>query len=205
MSGTQDDNKNLDGKELENGAGDGETIDKKTYLTVSKDMHKYKDEAKALKQQLAKIQADQEAAKTIQMKNDEKWKDLHQASEAKLAQLTQQMQSERAKFSNFHKINAVVSEIGGFLKNDYNKFINVDAIEIDDEGNINQESVKAEGERLRKEYAELLKKTAVDIPTSQAPKRGTSVAKDVSQMNRQELEAEKQRVYEEMLKNNKPQ
>lgn len=201
MSGTQDDKNDVGNNESGSGADEG-TIDKKTYLTVSKDMHKYKDEAKNLKAQLAKIQADQEAANTIKLKNEEKWKDLHLQSESKNAQLLKELQDTKNKFSNFHKINAVVSEIGGFLKNDYNKFINVEAIEMDEEGNIVEESVKKEGERLRKEYAELLKKTAVAAPDAPAPKRGTSVSNtDISKMNRKELEAEKQRVYEEMLKN----
>lgn len=160
-------------------------VPKKAYQEVSKDMLKYKGEMKNLQAQLDQLKADQEAKEKAVLEENEKWHDLYKKSEQKLTQLASERDSERTKFVDFHKKNAVIQNLGGFKKNDYTKFINTNAIEVLDDGSVDNNSVMAEVERIRKEYPELIKTTPkAELPNA-APKG--AIQKSVSDMSPAEL------------------
>ncbi len=160
-------------------------VAKSAYQKVSQDMHKYKSEMKTLAAQLEAVKADQEAKEKSTLEENEKWHDLYKKSEAKLAQIASERDSERNKFVDFHKRNAVIQQLGGFKKNDYTKFINTNSIEVVDDGSVDENSVMAEVERIRKEYPELIKTTPkTELPNS-APK--AAIQKAVKDMSQEEL------------------
>lgn len=169
---------------------ENEVVDQKAYKQVAADMHKYKSELKQYKEQLAAIKADKEAAEKQSLYEQEKWKELFQKNEASLKQIQAERDQERNKFLTSHKINNVVQELGGFKKPEYVKFIDTTKVEMDEDGNILAESVKAEVERIKKEYPELIKTSSVQPLPSKAS--SGFVQKPVSQMTAAEL-AQKRR------------
>lgn len=199
MSSTQDDKDNLgDVKDSKD-----EVVDKKAYLRVSKDMHEYKDQLKATKAELDRIKADIEAQQTQKMVEEKKWADLYKKSETVIQAKDKELQETKNKFANFHKLNSVLQEVGGFKKNEYNRFVNLEAIQLNADGSVDEATVKAEADRVRREYSELLKTIDVREPRSAAPQSGAAATTDVSKMTRQELEAYRASVIAEMDKQNK--
>lgn len=173
-------------QQAENNEQDG-FVAKAAYQKVSQDMHKYKSEMKALQAQLEAAKADQEAREKSVLQEQEKWHELYKKSEAKLQQIAQERDSEKSKFIDYHKKNAVIQALGGFKKPDYNKFINTESIEVLEDGSVDSNSIASEVERLRKEYPELIKSTPAQPLPNAAPKQAQ--AKAVSDMTPAELAA----------------
>lgn len=162
-------------------------VPKKAYQEVSKDMLKYKTEMKNLAAQLSQLQAEKEAKEVAQLQEQEKWHDLYKKSEAKLAQLAQERDTERNKFVDFHKKNAVIEKLGGFKKPEYTKFINTNEIEMNEDGSIVEDSINAQVEKIRKTYPELIKSSPKGELPNAAPKG--AFQKSVSDMTPAELNA----------------
>lgn len=84
-----------------------------------------------------------------------------------MAQLAQERDSERNKFVDFHKKNAVIEKLGGFKKPEYTKFINTQEIEVREDGSVDENSVMSQVEKIRKEYPELIKVSPkTDLPNA---------------------------------------
>lgn len=162
-------------------------VPKRAYQEVSKDMLKYKSEMKQLSAQLEQLKAEKEAKEISTMQEQEKWHDLYKKSEQKLSQLAQERDSERNRFVDFHKKNAVIEKLGGFKKPEYTKFINTNEIELNEDGSIVEDSLMNQVEKIRKEYPELIKTTPRNELPNAAP-RG-AVQKSVSEMTQAELNA----------------
>lgn len=142
-------------------------VPKKAYQEVTKDMMKYKSEMKNLSAQIEQLKAEKEAKEVATLQEQEKWHDLYKKSETKLAQLAQERDSERNKFVDFHKKNAVIEKLGGFKKPEYTKFINTQEIEVREDGSVDENSVLAQVEKIRKEYPELIKVShKTDLPNA---------------------------------------
>jgi hypothetical protein len=188
MSEVRNDNQDNANNENNNQGNEGDSfVPKSAYSKVTADMHKYKSEMKSLQGQLEQYKADQEAREKQALQDQEKWKDLYQKAEAQLSKVKQERDSEKSKFIDFHKKNAVTQAIGGFKKNDYLKFINTDSIEVLEDGSIDQNSIASEVERIKKEYPELIKTSPVQPLPNAAPSKGT--AKSVAEMSPEERAA----------------
>lgn len=162
-------------------------ISKDAYKAVSADMHKYKSRMKELEGMLEQMKADKEAEVNAKLMEKEQYHELYKKTEAKLKEVVQERESERKRFVDGHKANAVVANLGGFKKPEYIKFINLDAVDISEDGNISEASVMSEVDRIKREFPELIKATTAKPLPSDAPKSGTIPTKSVSQMTPDEL------------------
>lgn len=168
-----------------------EQVSKDAYTKVSADMHKFKQESKALAQKLADIQAEQEAKDKASMEEKEQWHDLYKKSELKLKSFEAERATEKSKFIDSHKVNAVIQDLGGFKKTEYNKFIDTSKIEVKEDGSIDESSVSLEVDRIRKEFPELLKAKQINPLPSNAPVGfGTKTVAQMSQAERDEAKRE---------------
>lgn len=168
-----------------------EVVSKEAYSKVSADMHKFKKAAKDYEMQLSQIKAEQEAKLKAELEEKEDWKRLYQTSEEKLKSLHNEYTLERSKFVDSHKVNAVIQSLGGFKKSEYNRFIDVSKIETKEDGSIDDVSVNAEVERIKKEYPELIKQKSVTPLPSDAPKAfGQKDIKSMSPSERASLRRE---------------
>lgn len=147
-----------------------EMVPKSAYQAVSRDMHSFKQKLKETQAQLEAIRLDQESKEMASLREQEKWKEISAKQEQTLKKIQSERDSERSKFVESHKKNAVVQQLGGFKKPEYAKFVDVSKVELDEHGNIDSNSIEAEVQRLRKEFPELIKvSTAQPLPNA-APK-----------------------------------
>ncbi len=164
-----------------------ETVPKEVFLKMQKDMHEYKNKMKTLQDERDAFKADQEQRETQALKEQEKWKDLYAQSEKKIQALNDRLKSETEKFVSSHKLNAVLSQVGGFKKTEYNRFVETSKILVNEDGSIEEGTLKAEIERVKKEYPELLKvSTGKQELDSKAAKTQTA-EKDLSKMSKAEI------------------
>lgn len=164
-----------------------DVISKDAYKKVSSDMHKYKQEAREMAAKLAEIQAEQEARDRAALEEKEQWHTLYKKAEKKLKDIENERITEKTKFIESHKVNAVLQNLGGFKKTEYNKFIDVNNIQVGDDGSVDEQTVASEVERLKREYPELIKAKPV-APLPSAASKGFN-AKSVTDMTPDERAA----------------
>lgn len=158
-----------------------EVVSKEAYSRVSSDMHKYKQDAKAALAKLADMQAEQEARDKSVLEEKEQWHTLYKKAEKKLKDIETERVTEKTKFIESHKVNAVLQNLGGFKKTEYNKFIDVNNISVADDGAVDEQSVFSEVERLKKEYPELIKAKVVSpLPSNASRGFAPKAVKDMS-------------------------
>jgi len=147
-----------------------EFVSKKAYQDVSTDMHKYKTDLKETKALLNQIQAEQEAVKKEALAEQGRWEELYNSNQSELDQIKQERDSDKNKFVDYHKKNSVLQKIGGFKRDDYNKFIDVENVSMNDDGSLNEDSLMNEVDRIKQEYPELLKSASNTKLPNDAPK-----------------------------------
>lgn len=186
--GDQKDTKVADQKPVEQ---QEEFVPKKAYEETKSDMIKYKAKAKELEARANQLQADADARDKEVLAKNEQWKSLYEKTQSELEKLNSLRSKEKAEFINSHKKNAILKEIGGFKKDDYASFINVDAVEMDESGSINKESLASEVNRIKQAYPELLNSApAPNLPNGAA--KGFSGEKSYASMS--EAEKDKYRM-----------
>jgi hypothetical protein len=179
---------------------EGEFVPKKAYADVSQDMHKFKNKLKETEAMLNQLKAEKAMAEEQSLKDNEQWKTLYEKSKGELDGLASARAAEKDQFVNFHKKNAVIREIGGFKKDEYNSFINVQSVEMDESGNIVQDSLSAEVNRLKQSYPELIKGSQSQNLPSEAPKSFSATDKDYNSLSQQERSDLKTRLMLESKK-----
>lgn len=166
---------------------DEKFVPKSSYEDVKNDMFKYKEEKKKLEAELKQAQAVLEAEKVNKMKEKEEWKILYEQEQAKRMEVEKTHSDAQKKFIDYHKKNAVIAKIGGFKRDEYNSFIDVSKVEMDENGNIISTTLEAEVNRLKQMYPELIKSADAGVLPSAAP-RGFNVntEKEFSKMSDKE-------------------
>ena len=147
-------------------------VPKDAYENVKNDMFKYKSKFKDMEAELNQLRADREAMERERMEEEGRWKELANKYKSEAEQVKSKYTDSQRKFIDFHKKNAVTAKVG-FAKEEYaHKFINVEAIEADENGQINMDSVLAEVNRIKETYPELLKGDKVSNFNSAPAKKG---------------------------------
>lgn len=144
-------------------------VSKKAYQDVSNDMHKYKNDLRDAKAMLAQIKADKEVADKERLAEEGKWQELYESNQGELESLRSARKDEQNKFVDYHKKNSVLNKIGGFKRDEYNNFIDVESIKMNEDGSIDDETLTAEIDRVRQNYPELLKKASTTKLPNEAP------------------------------------
>lgn len=161
-----------DAAKLQAEAAETEHVPKKAFSEVSSSMHKYKAELKETKLLLNQLQAEQDATKTEQLAEQGRWEELYKKSQEKLEVANQDAQTTQDKFINYHKKNSVLNTIGGFKRDEYNSFINVESIGLNDDGSVETSSLEKEIDRIKQTYPELIKIGSADKLPNGAPTPG---------------------------------
>jgi hypothetical protein len=171
-----------------------EFVAAKAYQEVQKDMFKYKTALKEKEAILSQLKLEKEQREQQALQDNEEWKTLYENTRSKLEEINKARTEEKEQFINYHKKNAVLKEIGGFKRDEYSKFINVSSVELDEEGNLVQESLLNEVNRIKQQYPELLKSSNASPLPADAPKVTDPMQKSWSEMTKQERDKLKEKL-----------
>ncbi len=158
-------------------------VPKKAYEDVSSDMHKYKGKARELEATLTEYQAKLEAIETAKLQEQGRWEEIAKKKDEQLKLLSSERNSEKNKFVDYHKKQAVIAELGGFKKSEYASFIDVSNVEVDDNGVVISSSLEAEVDRIRTNYPEIIKGRSSGILPSEAPQSTQASSSDYKNMS----------------------
>jgi len=165
-----------------------ELVSKKVAEDFKNDMFKYKDKSKELEIQLNTLKLEKDAAEQDRLEKNQEWEALYAREKQAREVLQAGIAEKEAQFVDSAKINAVIEDIGGFKKSEYNKFIEVSNITIEENGSINQLSLATEVDRIKQNYSELLKSEQKPTLPNGAPAKQTAVGpKDLSELSTTEL------------------
>jgi len=147
-----------------------ELVPKQAFVEVTADMHKYKNEVRETKAQLIKEREEKETLVREKMEAEKQYKELYEKERDEKAKALEQIKVERKNFLDSHKINYLIQELGGLARSEYIKHANLNAIEINEDGTVDQNSLKKEADRFRQEHAVLLKNYKLPTLPNEAPK-----------------------------------
>ena len=146
------------------------SVDFDAYKNVRSDMFKYKDRARSLEQELAQLRADAEAREQAELERQKNYEELYQREKNARESLKSEVDAERARLQRSQKLHAVRAELP-LKKPEYaEKFIDLDAISIGEDGTPDRNSVAEAVEFFKREYPELLSNVGPRSLPATAPK-----------------------------------
>lgn len=184
-------------EEISNGAKEeAKTVAFKSYQKSLDQEKAAKAKARELEAQVNEYQAKLEAMENEKLAEQGKWKELAEKEREKAEQRAKELEGERSRFLEYHKKQAVIGALGGFKRDEYASFINVESISVDENGVPSKEGIEAEADRIRANHPELLKSNVSGSLNPEAPSvADQGVSKDYSQMT----EAEKLQAKRKLL------
>lgn len=123
----------------------------------------------------------------------ENYKELSQTYKSEVQKLKDQQEEYQRKMLDTAKKQAVLNRLGGFKKPDFERFINLDNLLIN-EGKIDEVSLEKETNRLKTEYPELLKQDTPNLPAD-APADNRDTEKKYSEMSEKEKRTLKKQLF----------
>lgn len=156
---------------------ESEFVPKKAYIETQNDMHKFKARAKETEAKLNQLLAEKDLADKQALEANQQWELLYKKEQAEKSNLLAARESETKRFIDFHKKQAVLNHLGGFKRDEYSNFINLEKIQVDENGDIIAESRDAEVSRIKQMYPELIKGSeAASLPTAAAKSLESTMA-----------------------------
>ena len=163
-----------------------EFVSKKAYQEVSTDMHKYKSELNETKAKLNELLSIQEAKEKEALEEQGRWEELYKQAQDKLTTLQSERDQERNRFVEYHKRNSVLQKLGGFKRDEYNKFVDIENVKLRDDGSIDEDSISAEIDRIKQNYPELIKTSSPTSLPKDAPMQNEVGNKSFESMSEHE-------------------
>ena len=164
-------------------------VPKKAYLEVTQDMHKYKKDFKTTQAELNELRMKLEEQQRQRDEEQENWKKLYEESKAKAEESASQLSAKEKRLTDMVKLNAVRSQIGELVKDDFLKFVPLDKVEVDENGLPDNNSVKEVAEWFKQEFPMTLKRSSKgSVPaTAPTPARHAPTNSKKSYKNKDEL------------------
>lgn len=156
-----------------------------TYSRTLSQVKQGKVRQKELEEENAALRAEKEAENKARLEEDNKYKELWEASETKAKEAQAQAQSLQEAQTRATKRAAVAQHIGEVSNPEYLNFIDLSKVDLDD-----SESIKAEADRFKATHPTLLKQAPTNTHTSAAPGNAIPTGdKSHSKMTDAELDA----------------
>lgn len=162
------------------------TYPEAAYNNVKDDMLKYKHELKDAMSEIKKMRDEQEQAARKAKELNNEYKELYEEQLKANEALKNTINEKNNNFLNAQKLSRVKEKLGGFKKQEYNKFIDTSRVIIDNEGNVDETTVDNEVARLKTEYPELIKVKASSELPNEAPESGHFNPKQVQELTKAE-------------------
>ncbi len=156
-AGSNDTNTANAGSEAEGAEGTTEeTVSYKTYQEVLTQRKADQKKARDLQAQLDAATADKAATEEARLAEQKQFETLYQKEKVEREKLATQLAQMSARQVESAKVAAVKAALGGVRKDDYTKFFDLDAVQLNDDGTADAESVKQAANKFRQNYPELV-------------------------------------------------
>jgi hypothetical protein len=146
------DQENPSGMTDENASGNSQTdmVAYETYQKAlsqekaAKDKSRAKDETiSELKARLDEFEAQKKAAEEQRLKDNEQWKEIAAKKEDEAQAALQEAQALKNQWQRAEKMSAIGERLPGKMKNsEYWSLVDIDAVQVDDDGSLNQDSLE---------------------------------------------------------------
>ena len=140
------------------------------------DMHKYKTLYKDAQAQLEAVKAEQALADERKLEEQNQWKTLYEKQKLEADTIRKSSTEKEQKLIKMQKLNAIKSKVS-LHSDDLLSFVNLDNIELDDNGLPTKDSLDREIEAFKQKHPYAIKKVASGVVPSVSPAR-TDVKKE---------------------------
>jgi len=177
-----------------------EYVARKAYEDVSKDMHKYKSQVRDAQAAMNEAEAKLKAIEDQKLKDNQQWEELYNQQCAKSENAEKMRSQDKQLYLRSVKLNALKSELGGKVKEDYLSFANLDDIDINEDGTLSSDSVRTVANSFRQAHPQLIPSEGNPDITNSATK--TSFSNDVDPEVAKMSFEEKAKLLNELKKQN---
>jgi len=133
------------------------------------------------KAQLDKLLSEREEAEKKRLEETNNYKALYEKAEKDRTKLIELYESEKRSKVNDRKYSAFVREVGGLRKEEYRKFVDIDAIPAEQDGSIDTEKVRDYALKFKEMFPELISEPSKQPPPANAPRATPTGDKPMSQ------------------------
>lgn len=162
----------------------------KAYEEVSRDMHKYKNAQKEKDAEINALKAQLKAQEEAKLQENQQWEEIAKRREAELEEAKTKYSQQSSRFNQAIKRTALRQELGGKIREEYLQFANLDAIQMDENGVIDSESLHNAANEFRKQHGQLIPQDQKEeITGHDSSINDLSSTKPVSEMTADELVA----------------
>lgn len=130
-------------------------VPKNAYEEVSKDMHKYKSQAKEAAAKAAQLEAQMKAIEDAKLMDEKRFEELYAKERAEREKAEAALKNTSEHYLKTVKMSALIRELGN-IKPKYLAHADLDAIVVHDDGSLSSESVTAVANKFRQENPELV-------------------------------------------------
>ena len=135
--------------------------DKVAYNTYKKLLNEKKQQQQKLEELLSwrkEIELQKEEEEEKKLKEQQKWQEIADKKEKELKKLQEQMSFEKKKQQNKIKEEAFKDALGANLKKAYMLHVDLDAIDLSEDGQIDEYTLENVVDKFKEEFPELLPK-----------------------------------------------
>ena len=143
-------------------------VSRKAYEGVSNDMHQFKSKAKEAEARANELEARLKAIEEEKMREQNQWEDLYKKRSEELENLQRENRDKELRYVKTAKKTALRMELGE-VRDEYLMHANIDAIQLNEDGSINTESLHAVANDFREKHSALLPKNASSTSTNAQP------------------------------------
>lgn len=165
-------------------------VSKKAYETVSSDMHKYKAKMRELEALKNEYESQLKASEEQKMQEKAQWKELFEQRTQELESLKEQNQKEKSKYLDAVKKNALKTELGVKIRDEYLNHAKYSEINFNEDGTVNYDTVREVANKFREEHSQLIPSTqssaSTNVPAGQPSGPKVVTKEDLAKMSASE-------------------
>lgn len=151
-------------------------VPRNAYEEVSKDMHKYKSQAKEAAAKAAELESRMKAIEEAKLVEEKRYEELYAKEREEREKMEQALKSTNEHYVKTVKMTALMRELGN-IKPKYLQHAAIDEIVVHDDGSLSSESVVAVANKFRQENPELVPAANVGNINDAAPSNDQTKSK----------------------------
>lgn len=172
MSTVSNDNKNTDAKDAASEQKPDAFVPRNAYEEVSKDMHKYKSQAKEAAAKAAELESRMKAIEESKLMEEKRFEELYAKEREERLRAENALKTTNEHYIKTVKMTALMRELGN-IKPKYLQHAALNEIVVHDDGSLSSESVVTVANKFRQENPELVPAANIGNLNDTAPANET--------------------------------